>query len=199
MLKKLLAGAAALVALGTASAAPTYYNFEWKGFDVFYTNPWTGETDGGWSPLATIKGDFKGEDLNGDDIITLDEISRLGIDAGGGRSELIGCPGTAWNTGGLTNCSISAFSYVKGGDLTLRVGGEWTSSGSIYSYKSWSMPGGGYSSSSNDVCCGNSWANATPETTFTMTAAVPEPSTWAMLGAGLLMTAGAVRRRQRGR
>ncbi|WUR15492.1 PEP-CTERM sorting domain-containing protein [[Empedobacter] haloabium] len=198
MLKKLLAAAAALSALGMANAAPMYYEFEWKGFDVFSTNPWTGETNGGWSPLASIKGYFKGEDLNGDNIIVLSEISRLGIDAGGWRpSELIGCPDTAWNTGGLTSCSIGAFSYVKGGDLTLQASGEWSSSGSVYSYRSWSMPGGGYQRTSNDVCCGSSWANATPETTFTITASVPEPSTWAMLGAGLLLTAGVARRRDR--
>ncbi|WEF35080.1 hypothetical protein [Pseudoduganella chitinolytica] len=119
-MKKTIARIAAMMAFATASAAPVSYEFEWKGFDAF-TSTATGETTGGWNPLASIRGYFQGEDRNGDNTIRGEELDRFGFydQTTGERLELIGCPGTGAGASGLTGCNVGWFSYSQEGGLML--------------------------------------------------------------------------------
>ncbi|WUR15494.1 PEP-CTERM sorting domain-containing protein [[Empedobacter] haloabium] len=193
MQKHLIAAATALLTLSSVQAAPMYYAFEWKGFNYSYTTPIDPEPVTRWEPEAVISGYFKADDVNSDGIITLGEVERFNA----GEGEMIGCPGRDSDISGLTGCVIEHFSYETGGPLSFRARAEWSSAGSVYRVYYWDMPEHGRSNFSNDVCCGDSWLSVTQDTKFTMIASVPEPSTWTMLAAGLVVATGAARRRSR--
>ena len=199
MLRQLVVFAALSVS-AAAQAASTYYDFQYTGFNVISSPPdWSGaEPTQEWAPNATIKGYFRGDDLNNDNIISRNEIERFGIRFGAGAvAELTVCPERDSSVSGYTGCRIDSFSYAIGGTLSFDAAVEYSSNASVYNYYYWDMPTKGYSNFSADICCGSQSFVPTADTRFSIITAVPEPSTWAMLGGGLLIAAGAARRRSR--
>lgn len=198
MIKKTLAGMAALLAISTVQAAPSRYEFAWEGFDAFSTTQ-SGETSGGWNPAAAIRGYFVGDDRNGDHVIRDNELDRFGFyDAATGQAqELTGCGGDATNAAGLSGCLINWFSYSSDGALQVMATAQRRSGGELSGLLSWAMPNGSFSDMNLAPCCGATWLRATADTRFTIAPAVPEPSTWGMLGVGLLVATGVARRRAR--
>ena len=199
MIKQTLAGMTALLAISTVQAAPSHYEFAWEGFDAFSTAQ-SGETTGGWNPAAAIRGYFVGDDRNGDQVIRADELDRFGFyDAATGQAlELTGCGGSGTNAAGLSGCMINAFSYSSDGGLQVMATAQRQSGGELSGLLSWVMPNGSFSDMSLNPCCSSTWLRATADTRFTIAPAIPEPSTWGMLGVGLLVATGVARRRSRG-
>ncbi len=181
MLKQLINAGILTCLCGTAQAAETW-NFSYQGF--------LDSRDGLFHAERRVTGSFVGDDMNANGIVERSEITSLILD---GQDYVLCEP----RTNSYYVCAIEAFTFSDAAGLTFTAGergkdpeglvggGHYFTTGDgeyHYSYR----PG-------FDEHYSFRW---TPQTTFTI-AAVPEPSTWAMLGAGLLLTAGAARRRRR--
>ncbi|MBA5607916.1 PEP-CTERM sorting domain-containing protein [Duganella sp. FT3S] len=198
MLKQFLYGGmlAACCSLAQASTiAPTEYAFSWTGFNVAagYDMPWFDAT-------RTVSGTFAGVDANHDSVIELNELSNLTING----TEYVHC---AYNSG-YNTCGVSAFSYSQAGGLQLNAQrtlynsppgpDDWSASQISYDVQRRS----GYI---DDMTFGRMQPpmglelQMTPETITNVhqVSAVPEPQTYAMLGAGLLLLSVAAKRRTR--
>ncbi len=175
MLKQAICGAALALCSVSAFAETTTRWFTYTGM----SEEFGGMTH--WIPEATLKGMFRGEDLNGNNILELNELTHL---------ELKGVNFVSRHCGGHI-CSISNFSFSAGGQLDF--------------YASYWTPGPrdeisvgsstGYSRYFDHEPFSQSYSFG-PDTTFSITA-VPEPSAYLMLGAGLLGVGALARRRQR--
>lgn len=199
MLKQLMYGSvlAACCSLAQASAiAPTQYAFSWTGFDVSepYSMPW-------FDASRTVSGTFAGVDANHDNAFELNELTDLTING----IEYVQC---AYNSG-YNTCGVSAFSFSQQGGLQLKAErtiyssppgqDEWYASRIGYDIRR----GSGYI---EDVTFGRMQPPEgrelffTPATVTTIhqVSAVPEPQTYAMLGAGMLLLGAAAQRRKRG-
>lgn len=185
MLRKIAACGLVLGALNSHAAEQTY-EFTFTGARPLY---------GVFDATISTGGSFVVDDLNGDGVFTLPEVTAFTYDAQ-----------TAQNCGTspLITCTLSAFNYDPNSTLTLEY---------RYSHRS-SDPGtppfgGGSVSDSISITSGYSyWGHffdfgegsydiyeVTPETRLSVSA-VPEPQTYLMLGAGLLAV-GALHRRAR--
>ena len=190
MFKNLIVAAAVLVSAG-AQAAPTHYDFAWKGFRFI------SDTNVHWSPDATISGYFVGEDLDADGAIAIDEITRFGLRYGGHAQpwEFFGCPDRGPTSAFITDCSVGNFLYTADGELSFKASASWSFSGSTYNSLSWNAPTY-FTNYDTDYPYNNTYSwYWTENTQLTVVAAVPEPSAWAMLAAGLAGIAGVARRR----
>ncbi|WP_338765230.1 PEP-CTERM sorting domain-containing protein [Massilia sp. METH4] len=147
-----------------------------------------------WHPNVTFGGTFRGEDTNSDGFIMLDEISSLIVDTPFPPDFVVGCPPAGVDGIGPTDCKFSAFSYQIGGPLTFSAAYQITTGGyPLYEYSFWpehsitmypANLGDGYTYSFVDA------------TTFDISSAVPEPSTYAMLLGGLGLISCAARWRK---
>ncbi|OEZ61541.1 PEP-CTERM sorting domain-containing protein [Duganella sp. HH105] len=171
MLKKTLAIAALISTCLTAQAAPQTYNFSYTGAfnDWFQT----------WNPDYSLTGSFKGEDTNLDGVISKNELSWLIVDG----YNYLHC----WE-----NCAVNYFSYDLKKSLSFYVYSRYVYDGTWYSTTSKSSDGTYHDMehwpwSVNDIHTNN--------TVFAIS--VPEPSTYAMMGAGLLGLALVQRRRKK--
>ncbi len=179
-MKKLLTTGALLLGCAAAHAAPISWGFSFAGFydqeaDAFLTD-------------ETIAGSFKGNDLDGDGLLEKDELLSLVV----GETDYIACAAGSndWYT-----CGATAFSFSPDAGLSFAVGSYgsdpegWVGGGLLittgdlhYAYDF--NPGGTHERHLY-------W---TSDTRLTMVSEAPEPSTWAMLGIGLLGLAWRVRR-----
>ncbi|GJJ03307.1 hypothetical protein RugamoR64_38450 [Duganella rhizosphaerae] len=165
MLKKLI-GVALLALSSTATqAAPTHYYYTYTGLfvDWYYIHE--------FQPDASFGGRFDAEDLNHNNVLELDELTYMGSSS---FNMLLCKP--------ADNCGVSSFSYdLNKGDLKFGTYYRNIFQGSYY--------GGTYTSHTGveqqfDWAPYSNYWRVTPETRLTI--AVPEPSTYLMLGVGLL-------------
>lgn len=190
-MRNILNGAilAACCAVGQSAVAGEW-EFKWQGFEV--NNP----EGHHFNPDLTYTGSFAGVDANNDNIIGLGELTSLIISG----QQFAGCTGTPTNG---ASCTVNSFSFSAAGGLQLSAlrsytwKDEWSNSydTTTYSYVSgdrisWSHYGQG-----SDDWQDFQFTAQTIET-ITNVSAVPEPSTYAMLGAGLMLLGVTARRRQ---
>ncbi|OEZ97839.1 PEP-CTERM sorting domain-containing protein [Duganella sp. HH101] len=186
MLKKIIISG--LLAASTTLAhadtpAPTRWAFSWTGF---YST-----LEYGFFPDYKYSGTFGGVDADHDGVIALNELTELKIDG----VDYATCNG---------HCGVTSFSYKVGGALSFLAGES-------HSYGEYPEPG--WSDTSLEYEAGvairytvsyqmhyESWTYFfTPATveTITQLTPVPEPESYAMLGAGLLLLAGVARSRKK--
>ena len=181
---------ASLLALcGTlAQAEPGQWAFSYTGF--------YGEQEATFLPWHSLSGSFAGEDSNHDGRLERTELTSLKI----GLVDYIGCETTEFHTCGteqfqftlpglgLAAAAAPALSFKLGfsshdPEWFLGAGRAITTGLSDYSYMR---------DPSKFVEATYSWR---PETLLSV-AAVPEPASWAMFGAGAVVLLGAARRRR---
>lgn len=176
MLKKLLAFAFVAATCSAATAAPISYNFSYVG--ALRSYDWPGSEL--WLSDYQINGSFTGEDKDHNGVLSLTELSSLKIE------------GTDINASdyvpqGNCDCSLQLFNFkLKEQSLFFAAGYQSGVSSFITS-------SGVYVSSGHNEHLNYYFED---DTVFTLTA-VPEPSTYAMMGAGLLGIAVAQRRRKK--
>ena len=173
----------------THNVTAAEWSFQWQGFDH-----WDGVTATP-VPTLTLGGKFSAVDTNNDNAISLDELVSLEIDSDGSLTD---CHPSR-------TCSITSFSYSKTDGLRFTAQYSWR----YYDESSHHWKTEVYYfkppvSFSFDLWGQGTWPEAytylfTPRTreTITLLSAVPEPATYAMLGAGLLLLGPALRRRNR--
>ncbi|WEF35775.1 PEP-CTERM sorting domain-containing protein [Pseudoduganella chitinolytica] len=181
MLDKLLP-AALMVFTAASASAQTRWDFAYSGFhyqelDIFL-------------PSARIDGSFEGTDVNGDGILQRQELTSFVVDTMEYVNNPDGCV--------MTSCSLSDFSYgIRSGKLDFA--SSWTYSDD-FNYSVGRIKAGQFSSVVGENGSGE-WSESTylwtDRTTFWINPApVPEPSSIALLGAGVLVV-GVWRRRAR--
>ncbi|ELX10941.1 gel scht [Janthinobacterium sp. HH01] len=186
MLKKIIVSGllAASVTLAHAeTAAPSRWEFSWTGFQVTWTYP--------FQPDLNHSGTFGGVDANHNGAIELGELTELNIDG----FDYATCTG---------ECGVKSFSYSQGGGLNF-VAGKTTRWGTPPG-PDWSIDRVEYNTdfgvqydSSMQMHNDSQGHYFTSETvkTITQLTPVPEPESYAMLGAGLLLLAGVARSKKK--
>ncbi|HEX8614605.1 MAG TPA: PEP-CTERM sorting domain-containing protein [Telluria sp.] len=174
MFKKSLLALALMSGALSASAAEQGYDWSFQGFmsdDVF-------------DPSVQIKGRFVVDDVNADGIFSNDEVVSFVFE----NNEFTRCCDSTY---------LDNFSYTPGGKLDFRLSVTWYEFGNratfVTANKEIMRLRGGWGDSTHMYSEDYKW---TDQTRLTVSA-VPEPQTWLMLGAGLLLTAGAARRRRK--
>ncbi len=179
-----LACAAILTLSAAGASAQTHWEFIYTGFE----NKETGTFD----PAYRIEGSFDGVDADLDGILEHDEVTSFTLNDLEYVDNPDGCR--------LTWCSLLSFDYgTRSGRLNFETSSYYSDE---HAYSQISVIAGVRSVHQGGNSTGNSFSSTyvwTDQTTFWIhpaAAPVPEPSTMAMLGAGLL-AAGFLRRRER--
>lgn len=178
MFKKTLLALTLMSSALSASAAVQAYDWSFQGF--IYVER---DQPGVFSPTRQIHGRFLVDDKNADGTFGVDEVLSFLHD---GR-----------DYSKLGSTGVQAFSFTPGGTLDFTVAAAWSDSTINYGMSIVTGDSVGYGW--HDPVWGGQgseywlWSD---RTRLTVTA-VPEPQTWLMLGAGLLLTAGATRRRRK--
>lgn len=191
---KTVAFAALLAASCAANAATSTWTFMYTGF--YDDSAFTFVSD------RTISGTFTGNDINLDGVVDKSEISSLLI----GGTDYVTC-----GAGGSPyfRCGAESFSYRIGDKQLDFVAGIDSSdpegfAGGAHFYETgkreWDFRYSPHAIVDNSY----RWTDETTLTVFSVPESnagiplVPEPGTWAMLAAGLLVVSGAALRRRRG-
>ncbi len=183
MLKQ-LACAAFLAVSAAGVSAQTHWDFVYTGFEHQET--------GIFHPSLQIEGSFDGVDVDLDGILEHNEVTSFTLDMLEYVDNPHGCT--------INECSLLSFSYGLGnGELNFESSSYYTDD---FNYTYSSVIAGVRSVNQGGNGSGEFFTTTlvwTDRTTFLIdpaVAPVPEPSTMAMLGAGLLAV-GLVRRRER--
>ncbi|ELX13375.1 hypothetical protein Jab_1c20000 [Janthinobacterium sp. HH01] len=180
MFKKLLAVACVAATCASATATPVTYNFSYVGAGL--NEPYSGPDR--WISDYRIAGSFSGEDKDHNGVISETEVRSLKIEGTDiDNTEYI------QQSNCNCNCYMELFSF-KLKEQNLVFAASYTSWRSVYSLIT-----------NTAVHIPTDRVNYityyfTPDTIYTLTA-VPEPSTYAMMGAGLLGLVVAQRRRKK--
>ncbi|AVR96282.1 PEP-CTERM sorting domain-containing protein [Pseudoduganella armeniaca] len=182
MVKKLI-GVAALSACSLASAATERLNFLYKGFYLEHLHE--------YKPDALRWLQVDAEDLNKDGSYTLDELASFqfhGIYQNAGLGQL-GC-----FYGPDSHSCLSSFSYTPGSAPVFAASSGWhIDSG----YHDWTVESGvRYTDISVSWFSSRHWVYQWTDQTQLIVGAIPEPSTYAMLSAGLAGMLAFARRRR---
>lgn len=171
----------------TVQAAETEYAFQWTGFAEMNAS---GEIHA-WHPAMTYGGTFRGEDIDSDSVIRLDEISSLRMTSS--PDFVVGCPAAGIGVAGASDCHLSNFTYHVGGELAFSASYQISDNGDPLHHFSFSPP---YGMTWEPTHLGDGYEyRITENTTFQITA-VPEPATCAMMLGGLGVLGFAARRRK---
>lgn len=177
-----------LTAVASAHAAPITVTFKYEGANYETWN----SNEPEWIPTARLEASFTGEDLNGDNAITANELTSLYAN---GINYLT--PDSA-----TSDYHITSFRYRNPHDFSIDVGvsryydpSEGDSGWAGSSDASWSPTAQSWGWG-NDAGAFGRWTG-TAETVSSVVSSVPEPTTVAMLGLGLSVI-GLSRRRAKG-
>lgn len=192
MLKEIFCASILAATALTAQAAPQTWNFVYSGFMLEEVQGYNAdrEVTTTWRADLTTSGFFTGEDLNHNNLIEQNELTKFVID----NRQYVGCDGN-WGSG---SCYFNSFSYATNGQLNFDVQNSWESSSNY---------GDSHRTIAGQIERNFYWNGAaawteynkhwTAQTTFSITPppAVPEPETYAMMGLGLLGLMALQRRR----
>lgn len=170
MLKKLLTILCVAATCASAAAAPVTYNFSYQGA---VRDDW-GAPSTVWDATYRVEGSFRGDDKDNNGVIDKSELEWMQV-------------GFCWG-----NCNIDSFSYAPQGELEFSAIYVDHSTDPYYSVNQYSNLG----SFEGVAMLSRTSYTYTADTQFTI-AAVPEPSTYAMMGAGLLGLTVVRRRRKK--
>lgn len=186
MLKKIIIGsllAASVTLTHAETTAPSRWEFSWTGFYM--------EADYRFRPDLNYTGTFGGVDANHNGVIELGELTELKIDG----VDYATCSG---------QCGVKSFSYAPGGELNFVAGKteRWgTPPGPDWSEQKveFNTDVGVLVTGAREMSTEYDGRYFTTDTvkTITQLAPVPEPETYAMLGAGLLLLAGVARSKKK--
>lgn len=186
MQTKAIVGALLFFTAEVCSAEPLTWQFTYTGF--------FDELAGRFNPEQVIRGEFTGEDRNGDGAIVFDELASMIIY---GERNYKGCQGEETP---YFACGVGPFYFGPGNDLSFSLGIEF--------HDRPRLNGAGHTIDTDDKDWSYRIENGvfkpyrffrwTPATTLQVSV-VPEPEGWTMLSGGLaaLMTLGALRKRSR--
>jgi PEP-CTERM motif len=189
MIKKVLAISLASCSLSAFAAGEQTWNFVWSG-PFASVDLWGQETVSD----RAYAGSFSAIDANNDGLIVANEVTRLSID------------GDSFAPCYATECTLEQFSYSGGNNLSF-LGGlyyyqdPWGPFPPTRTFIDWNVKEGGsrHYRYCDQMCNSNTDQYALAGTTITVTAAVPEPHTYMMLGIGLLGSGYLARRKAHGR
>jgi hypothetical protein len=173
MLMKSICGILLAASTTLVQAAPSRWDFSWGGFYDYMQNRFID---------VLVHGTFEGVDANGNKTLEKSELTTFKID---GR-ELLGC-----TTSAPSSCGVSEFSYAFGDSVNF--------SANYIAYSDNGGPDWYWSEVQYDTGMGvtfitraqqhyEEWGWMTTPQTVLAISAVPEPQTFAMLVAGLLLT-----------
>ncbi|NVD99732.1 PEP-CTERM sorting domain-containing protein [Massilia sp. BJB1822] len=181
MKKTLLAALLAGSAL-TAQAGQLRYDFAFTG--LYLSDSVNSDVD--WDPTRQLTGKFVGADLNGDNVIAINEITLLYIN---GTNYLYRIS----NGSSTDTPTLDSFRYTLNGGLEFSGSSRYTVGDSLYGLTSVSNKGSSYLSD-----FGVEFRSTVgPGTVFSIATSVPEPAEYLMLSAGLLGLGWGARRKRK--
>ncbi|GGY38255.1 PEP-CTERM sorting domain-containing protein [Pseudoduganella albidiflava] len=189
MLKLILSAGLLAASAVTAQAAETEYAFQWTGFAEL--SPMDELI--AWYPNITYSGTFRGEDIDHDSVIRLDEISSLRM-TDYHPDFVVGCPAAGPSVVGPSDCMLTSFTYELGGDLAFSAAYQISDRGDSYHWFGFSPP---YGMSWEPAHHGDGYEYRITDDTIFQIAAVPEPASWIMLLSGLGLVVATIRKHGR--
>ncbi len=164
---------------GAAHAESKTWYFSYQGFQHSYFDgpEWEEPPPFVWEKDARFNGQFIAEDVNRDSVISRDEVTSFQLSG----FEYMGCPPSPYY-----NCALNSFHFDRNG-LSFNVGsGGSDPEGYVYGYSYFDSNQGWRSERHAMHMVTRDIFLKTADTTFNISAPVPEPETYLMFGLGLL-------------